>query len=129
MNFSQKARKGLQRSSTLNGGMSSRFRPRWNACPMPAIGTALSTTKLIARMIPVARLTARRATALKGTALAPSAAFAPPKPAAASSVDVIIASGEVAAEGTADELLERSGCDSLEDAFVTLIGTEEGLLA
>lgn len=42
---------------------------------------------------------------------------------------VIIASGEVAAEGTAAELLERSGCDSLEDAFVKLIGTEEGLLA
>ena len=42
---------------------------------------------------------------------------------------VIIASGEVAAEGTAAELLERSGCESLEDAFVKLIGTEEGLLA
>ena len=42
---------------------------------------------------------------------------------------VIIAKGEVAADGTADELLKRSGCDSLEDAFVKLIGTEEGLLA
>jgi sodium transport system ATP-binding protein len=42
---------------------------------------------------------------------------------------VIIAKGEVAANGTAAELLERSGCDSLEDAFVKLIGTEEGLLA
>jgi sodium transport system ATP-binding protein len=42
---------------------------------------------------------------------------------------VIIASGQVAAEGSAEELLERSGCDSLEDAFVKLIGTEEGLLA
>lgn len=42
---------------------------------------------------------------------------------------VIIAKGQVAANGTAEELLERSGCDSLEDAFVTLIGTEEGLLA
>jgi len=42
---------------------------------------------------------------------------------------VIIAKGEVAAEGSAAELLERSGCDSLEDAFVQLIGTEEGLLA
>ena len=42
---------------------------------------------------------------------------------------VIIAKGEVAADGTADQLLERSGCDSLEDAFVKLIGTEEGLLA
>jgi len=42
---------------------------------------------------------------------------------------VIIAKGEVAANGTAEELLERSGCDSLEDAFVKLIGSEEGLLA
>lgn len=42
---------------------------------------------------------------------------------------VIIAKGEVAADGTAHELLERSGCDSLEDAFVKLIGSEEGLLA
>ena len=42
---------------------------------------------------------------------------------------VIIARGEVAADGTAAELLSRSGCASLEDAFVKLIGTEEGLLA
>jgi len=42
---------------------------------------------------------------------------------------VIIAKGEVAADGTAAELLERSGSDSLEDAFVKLIGSEEGLLA
>jgi sodium transport system ATP-binding protein len=42
---------------------------------------------------------------------------------------VIIAKGEVAADGTAGELLMRSGCDSLEDAFVQLIGSEEGLLA
>ncbi len=42
---------------------------------------------------------------------------------------VIIAKGEVAADGTAGELLERSGCDTLEDAFVQLIGSEEGLLA
>ncbi|NND43872.1 MAG: ATP-binding cassette domain-containing protein [Xanthomonadales bacterium] len=42
---------------------------------------------------------------------------------------VIIAKGEIAADGTAPQLLERSGCDSLEDAFVRLIGTEEGLLA
>jgi sodium transport system ATP-binding protein len=42
---------------------------------------------------------------------------------------VIIAKGEVAANGTAAELLERSGCDTIEDAFVKLIGTEEGLLA
>ena len=42
---------------------------------------------------------------------------------------VIIANGEVAADGSAGELLARSGCDSLEDAFVQLIGSEEGLLA
>jgi sodium transport system ATP-binding protein len=42
---------------------------------------------------------------------------------------VIIAEGEVAADGTAGDLLDRSGCDSLEDAFVKLIGSEEGLLA
>ncbi len=42
---------------------------------------------------------------------------------------VIIAKGEVAADGTTSELLERSGCETLEDAFVKLIGTEEGLLA
>ncbi|NCF63029.1 MAG: ATP-binding cassette domain-containing protein [Gammaproteobacteria bacterium] len=42
---------------------------------------------------------------------------------------VIIAGGEVAADGTARELLDRAACDSLEDAFVKLIGSEEGLLA
>ncbi len=42
---------------------------------------------------------------------------------------VIIARGRVAAEGTAQELLARSGKDSLEDAFVKLIGSDEGLLA
>ncbi len=42
---------------------------------------------------------------------------------------VIIANGQIAADGTAEELLQNSGCDSLEDAFVHLIGTEEGLLA
>ena len=42
---------------------------------------------------------------------------------------VIIAKGRVAADGSAEQLLEKSGCDTLEDAFVKLIGTEEGLLA
>jgi len=42
---------------------------------------------------------------------------------------VIIAKGEVAADGTAEELMERSGASTLEDAFVKLIGTDEGLLA
>ena len=42
---------------------------------------------------------------------------------------VIIADGRVAASGTQEELLERSGKQSIEDAFVHLIGTDEGLLA
>ena len=42
---------------------------------------------------------------------------------------VIIANGQIAANGTAEELMQKSGCDTLEDAFVRLIGTEEGLLA
>ena len=42
---------------------------------------------------------------------------------------IIIANGQIAADGGAHELLEKSGCDSLEDAFVRLIGSEEGLLA
>ena len=42
---------------------------------------------------------------------------------------VIIADGKVAAEGTAEELIERSGEPNLEDAFVKLIGSAEGLLA
>ena len=42
---------------------------------------------------------------------------------------VMIAAGRVAAEGTAEELLARSGEQNLEDAFVKLIGSDEGLLA
>ena len=42
---------------------------------------------------------------------------------------VIIAQGRVMAEGTPDELRERAGIDNLEDAFVRLIGSEEGLHA
>lgn len=42
---------------------------------------------------------------------------------------VVIASGRVAAEGTPDELREATGEANLEDAFVKLIGTEEGLHA
>ena len=42
---------------------------------------------------------------------------------------IIIANGQIAADGSAQELLEKSGCESIEDAFVRLIGTEEGLLA
>jgi sodium transport system ATP-binding protein len=42
---------------------------------------------------------------------------------------VIIAGGLIAAEGSPPELLARTGRASLEDAFVDLIGTDEGLLA
>jgi len=42
---------------------------------------------------------------------------------------VVLAQGEVRAEGTPDELRARSGHDNLEDAFVQLIGSEEGLQA
>jgi len=42
---------------------------------------------------------------------------------------VIIADGLVAADGTADELRQQAGVKELEDAFVKLIGSEEGLLA
>ncbi len=42
---------------------------------------------------------------------------------------VIIAAGRIAADGTQQELLQHTGCDTIEDAFVQLIGSEEGLLA
>ena len=42
---------------------------------------------------------------------------------------VVIAHGRVAAQGTADELRGQTGEDNLEDAFVKLIGSEEGLQA
>jgi sodium transport system ATP-binding protein len=42
---------------------------------------------------------------------------------------VVIAQGRVVADGTPDQLLAQTGMDSLEDAFVRVIGTEEGLLA
>ncbi len=42
---------------------------------------------------------------------------------------VIIANGRVMAAGTPDELRAQAGHDNLEDAFVKLIGTEEGLFA
>lgn len=40
---------------------------------------------------------------------------------------VIISSGVVAAQGTAAELLLRTGKGNLEDAFIEVIGSEEGL--
>jgi sodium transport system ATP-binding protein len=40
---------------------------------------------------------------------------------------VVIANGLVAAAGTPDELREQTGKPNLEDAFVSIIGSEEGL--
>jgi sodium transport system ATP-binding protein len=42
---------------------------------------------------------------------------------------VVIAHGHVVADGTPDELRAATGCSSLEDAFVKVIGSEEGLYA
>ena len=42
---------------------------------------------------------------------------------------VIISHGRVSAEGTPDELRAQAGEDNLEDAFVKLIGSDEGLHA
>jgi sodium transport system ATP-binding protein len=42
---------------------------------------------------------------------------------------VILGHGRVIATGTAAELVERSGAASLEDAFVALLGSGEGLAA
>jgi sodium transport system ATP-binding protein len=40
---------------------------------------------------------------------------------------VVIAHGRVVAQGSPDELREQTGQDNLEDAFVQIIGSEEGL--
>ena len=40
---------------------------------------------------------------------------------------VVIARGQVAASGSADELRRQTGQSNLEDAFVSVIGSEEGL--
>jgi sodium transport system ATP-binding protein len=42
---------------------------------------------------------------------------------------VVIAKGKVVAQGTPDELRESTGEDNLEEAFVRVIGSEEGLAA
>ena len=42
---------------------------------------------------------------------------------------VVLAEGRVVAAGTASELMTRAGTHGLEDAFVTLIGSDEGLAA
>ena len=41
---------------------------------------------------------------------------------------VVIAHGQVAADGTPDELRQATGQANLEEAFVTVIGSEEGLM-
>ncbi len=40
---------------------------------------------------------------------------------------IIISNGISTAQGTPDELLQKTGKDNLEDAFIELIGTDEGL--
>ena len=42
---------------------------------------------------------------------------------------VVLAHGRVVAAGTAAQLIERAGTQGLEDAFVALIGSDEGLAA
>jgi sodium transport system ATP-binding protein len=42
---------------------------------------------------------------------------------------VVLAHGRVVAAGTAEQLIERAGTAGLEDAFVQLIGSDEGLAA
>ncbi len=42
---------------------------------------------------------------------------------------VVIAQGRVVASGTAEALLQQTGAASLEDAFVSVIGSGEGLMA
>lgn len=42
---------------------------------------------------------------------------------------VVFSGGQVVAQGTADEIREVTGRESLEDAFVCLIGSSEGLLS
>ena len=41
---------------------------------------------------------------------------------------IIISNGIVAAQGTSDELLHKTGKDNLEDAFIEIIGSEDGLV-
>jgi sodium transport system ATP-binding protein len=41
---------------------------------------------------------------------------------------IVVARGRVAAEGTPDELRARTGKENLEEAFVSVIGTDQGLM-
>lgn len=40
---------------------------------------------------------------------------------------VIISQGEIAASGSPDDIRTRTGCENLEDAFVSAIGSDQGL--
>ncbi len=42
---------------------------------------------------------------------------------------VVVAKGRVVADGTADELRQRTGKDNLEEAFVQVIGSDAGLMS
>jgi len=42
---------------------------------------------------------------------------------------VVIANGVIKARGTPEALMRQAGSSNIEDAFVTLIGTEEGIMA
>jgi sodium transport system ATP-binding protein len=42
---------------------------------------------------------------------------------------IVMANGKVVAIGSPDELCQQTGKDSLEDAFIELIGTDEGIAA
>jgi sodium transport system ATP-binding protein len=42
---------------------------------------------------------------------------------------IVIAKGHTVAQGTPDELCRRTGIANLEDAFVRLVGTDEGIVA
>jgi sodium transport system ATP-binding protein len=42
---------------------------------------------------------------------------------------IVIAKGHTVAQGSPDELCRRTGIANLEDAFVSLVGTEEGIVA
>jgi sodium transport system ATP-binding protein len=42
---------------------------------------------------------------------------------------IVIAKGHTVAQGSPGELCRRTGIANLEDAFVSLVGTEEGIVA
>jgi sodium transport system ATP-binding protein len=42
---------------------------------------------------------------------------------------IVIAKGHTVAQGTPDDLCRRTGIANLEDAFVRLVGTDEGIVS